>query len=195
MKAALATLGLILACGLVQAQVVLEKPKPEKPKAAPEQQKAPNAAKKADTARPAEPDHKRHSAHRPQQERPPQTRETSEGTVKLDRARPPQTQRPSSAPGPAQQMQQQQYEQRQQQSQRQNQQNSQPSNASGVVQCNARPVCGGGYGRCAAVTQTYQGATLQSGRRAIVQSCIQANTPDSCNCAAQCTAVAHCSIF
>ena len=179
---------MILACGLAQAQAVLEKPKPEKPKAAPEQKKAQNAAKKADTARPAEPDHKRHSGHRPQHERPPQTRETSEGTVKLDRARPAETQRPSSAPSPAQQMQQQQYEQRQQQ--------SQPSSAQRVVQCNARPVCGGGgYGRCAVVAQTYQGATLQSGRREIIQACISANTPDSCNCAPQCTSVAHCSIF
>ena len=120
--------------------------------------------------------------------RPAQERETSQGTVKLDRARPPETQRPSSPPSPAQQTQQQQYEQRQQQSQ-------QPASGSRVVQCNARPVCGGGYGRCAAVAQTYQGGTLQSGRRAIVQSCIEANTPDACNCAAQCTAVARCSIF
>jgi outer membrane biosynthesis protein TonB len=180
MKAVFAVVALLLACGPLQAQT--------EPKKDPKDQKA---IKKADTARPAEPEH-RHSGHPPKKERPPQTRETSEGTVKLDRARPQETQRPSSPPSPAQQMQQQQYEQRQQQSQQPNQ----PSNASRVVQCNARPVCGGGgYGRCAGVAQTYQGATLQSGRRAIVQNCIDANTPDSCNCAAQCTAVARCSIF
>ena len=173
MKAGLAALALILACGPLQAQT---EPKKEQ-----------KAIKKADTARPAEADHKRHSGHRPQHERPPQTRETSEGTVKLDRARPQETQRPSSPPSPAQQMQQQQYEQRQQQ--------SQPSNAQRVVQCNARPVCGGGYGRCAAVAQTYQGGTLQASRRAIVEDCIQANTPDSCACAAQCSRVARCTIF
>ena len=86
-------------------------------------------------------------------------------------------------------MQQQPFQQRQQQAQPQ-----QPQ-AQRTVQCNARPVCGGSYGRCAAVAQTYQGGTLQAGRRAIVQSCIEANTPDSCNCAAQCTSVARCSIF
>jgi len=183
-KAVFATLGLAIACGSAQAQLVGEKPQP-----AAEPKKAQKSAKKADIARPAEPEHRRQSVHRPQQERAAQQRQTSEGTVKLDRARPPETQRPSSPPSPAQQAQQQQYEQRQLQ--------SQPSTAGPrVVQCNARPVCGGaGYGRCAAVAQTYQGATLQSGRRAIVQSCIEANTPDSCNCAAQCTSVARCSIF
>jgi hypothetical protein len=189
-KVSLAALGLLIACGPLQAQVILEKPKP-----APPSKKEQKTVKKADAARPAEPDYKRHSGHRPQHERPPQTRETSEGTVKLDRARPPETQRPSSAPSPAQQMQQQQFEQRQQQSQRQSPQKGQPSNASGIVQCNARPVCGGSYGRCAAVAQTYQGATLQAGRREIIQACVAANTPDSCNCAAQCTSVARCSIF
>ncbi len=174
MKAVLAAIGFLLACGPLQAQT--------------EQKKDQKTVKKADTARPAEPDHKRHSGQRPPQERPAQERETSQGTVKLDRARPPETQRPSSPPSPAQQTQQQQYELRQQQSQ-------QPASAPRIVQCNARPVCGGGYGRCAAVAQTYQDGTLQSGRRAIVQSCIEANTPDACNCAAQCTAVARCSIF
>ena len=185
MKAAVAVVALLVACGPLQAQTVLEKPKP----AAPAEKKKDKAAEKAavKNARPAEPEHRHHSGH-PKKDRPPQERETSQGTVKLDRTRPQETQRPSSPPSPAQQMQQQQYEQRQQQSQ-------QPASGSRVVQCNARPVCGGGYGRCAAVAQTYQGGTLQSGRRAIVQSCIEANTPDACNCAAQCTAVARCSIF
>jgi len=177
MRAAIAAITLLLACGPLQAQT--------------EQKTDKKTVKKADTARPAEPDHKHQSGHRPQPERPAPQRQTSEGAVKPSRARPPETQRPSSAPSPAQQMQQQQFEHRQQQ----NPQQSQPSNASRVVQCNARPVCGGGYGRCAAVAQTYQGATVQAGRRAIVQSCIDANTPDSCNCASQCTAVARCSIF
>ena len=174
MRAAIAAITLLLACGPLQAQT--------------EQKTDKKTVKKADTARPAEPDHKRHPGQRPQQERPAQERETSQGPVKLDRARPAETQRPSSPPSPAQQMQQQQNEQRQQQSQP-------PASATRVVQCNARPVCGGGYARCAAVAQTYQGGTLQSGRRAIVQSCIEANTPDSCNCAAQCSSVARCSIF
>ena len=165
MKAGLAALALILACGPLQAQT--------------EPKKDQKAIKKADTARPAEAEPRSHSGQRPQRERPAQERETSEGTVKLDRARPQETQRPSSPPSPAQQMQEQQYEQRQRQ--------SQPSNAQRVVQCNARPVCGGGYGRCAAVAQTYQGGTLQAGRRAIVEDCIQANTPDSCACAGQCS--------
>ena len=185
MKAALAAIALLLACGPLQAQTMFEKPKPAP---VPEQKKEQKAVKKADTARSAEPEHRRPSGHQSQQKRPAQERETSQGTVKLDRTRPTDTQRPNSPPSPAQQIQQQQYEQRQQQ--------SQPAAAPRVVQCNARPVCGGaGYGRCTAVAQTYQGATLQSGRRAIVQSCLEANTPDSCNCAAQCTSVARCSIF
>jgi hypothetical protein len=193
MKAAVAAVALLVACGPLQAQTVFEKPKP----AAPAEKKKEKAAEKEKPttkpakARPADADHRHHSGHPPKKDRPPQERETSEGTVKLDRTRPQETQRPSSPPSPAQQMQQQQYEQRQQQDQQQ----SRPSNAPRVVQCNARPVCGGGYGRCAAVAQTYQAATLQSGRRAIVQRCIEANTPDSCNCAAQCTSVARCSIF
>jgi hypothetical protein len=65
-----------------------------------------------------------------------------------------------------------------------------------VFQCSARPVCGGGgYGRCSSVQQTYRGGTEQSRRRDIVDECIQANTPDSCQCAVQCRRVAHCNIF
>jgi len=187
MKAAVAVVALLVACGPLQAQTVFEKPKPAAPAEKKKEKAAEKATTKPDKARPAEADHRHHSGHPQKKERPPQERETSQGTVKMDRTRPQETQRPSSPPSPAQQMQQQQYEQRQQQ--------SQPSNAPRVVQCNARPVCGGGYGRCAAVAQTYQAATLQSGRRAIVRSCIEANTPDSCNCAAQCTSVARCSIF
>jgi len=186
MRAALAAL-LLLALAPVQAQLVLEKPKP-----AAKEKAAAKPATKPDSAQPAEPQRKRHSTHPPAQ-RPPETRETSEGTVKLDRARPQPNRQQTTPPSPAQQYQQQQYEQRQP-AQTQRRQNEPAQNR--VVQCTARPVCGGaGYGRCAAVSQTFPGATLQGGRREIVQRCIEANIPDSCNCAAQCTAVARCSIF
>ena len=181
MRAALAAL-LLLALAPAQAQLVFEKPKP-----AAKEKAAQKPATKPDAGRPAE-QHRRQPSHQPAA-RPPQTRETSEGTVKLDRTV-PRSQQPTSPPSPAQQYQQQQFEQRQPQTQ------TQQVPQSRVVQCTARPVCGGaGYGRCAAVSQTFPGATLQGGRREIVQRCIEANTPDSCNCAAQCTSVARCSIF
>jgi hypothetical protein len=160
----------------------------EKPKAAAKENAAQTPATKPDHARPAVPPHQRHSSHQPNP-RPPQTRETSEGTVELDRAR-PESRRPATPPSPAQQYQQQQFEQRQPQTQTQ----QVPQHR--VVQCTARPACGGaGYKRCATVSQNFPGATLQAGRREIVQRCIDANTPDPCNCAAQCPAVARCSIF
>jgi hypothetical protein len=180
MKLILAAM-LALACGTLHAQT-LEKKKdsaaPAKTETKPET--------KPDRIRPAEPEHRRHAG--PRHERPPVERETSEGTVKLDRVR-PQPPQPNNPPSPAEQMQRQQYEQRQQA--------IPPAETpqQRVVQCNARPVCSGGYGRCAAVAQTYKGFTLQAGRRDIVQACVDANTPDSCNCASQCSAVARCSIF
>jgi hypothetical protein len=181
MRAALAAL-LLLALAPVQAQLIVEKPKP-----AAKEKAAQKPATRVDGGRPAE-QHPRHPSHQPAA-RPPQTRETSQGTVKLDRTE-RKSQPATTPPSPAQQYQQQQFEQRQPQTQTQ----QVPQNR--VVQCTARPVCGGaGYGRCAAVSQTFPGMTAQAGRREIVQRCIEANTPDSCNCAAQCTAVARCSIF
>jgi hypothetical protein len=100
------------------------------------------------------------------------------------------SQPPKGPPSKAQQMQQQEYEQR-----RAQQGDPLPADAGQVVQCRARPVCGGGYGICQGVMQTYTGSSVNSSRHAIVQQCVQANTPDSCNCAAQCEQVAHCSIF
>ena len=99
------------------------------------------------------------------------------------------SQPPKGPPSKAQQMQQQQYEQRQAE------QGQLPPDSGQVVQCRARPVCGGGYGICQGVTQTFSGTSASAGRHAIVQQCVQANTPDSCNCAAQCERVAQCSIF
>ena len=100
------------------------------------------------------------------------------------------SQPPKGPPSKAQQMQQQQYEQR-----RAQQGDPLPAGSGQVVQCRARPVCGGGYGICQGVVQTYTGTSVNAGRDAIVQQCVQANSPDSCNCAAQCERVAQCSIF
>ena len=179
MRAAL-FLALLFIGSALQAQVA-EKPKPMTAK--PQQKEEP--AK-----------HERHERQKQKERGHDATRigPATESGVKPSRTQPAEKQlRPDSAPSPAQQYQQQQYEQRQP-AQTQRRQNEPVQNR--VVQCTARPVCGGaGYGRCAAVTQSFPGATLQAGRREIVQRCIDANTPDSCNCAAQCTAVARCSIF
>jgi hypothetical protein len=64
------------------------------------------------------------------------------------------------------------------------------------VRCSAHPVCkGGGYGSCRGVEQSYGAASLSSSRTDIVRQCMRANNPDTCNCSAQCGAVAQCSIF
>ena len=99
----------------------------------------------------------------------------------------PSSQPPKGPPSKAAQMQRDQYEKRQEG------QNIPSENQ--VVQCRARPVCGGSYARCQPVARTYKSATVQASRSDIIQRCMQANTPDSCNCAAQCDAVAQCSIF
>jgi hypothetical protein len=64
------------------------------------------------------------------------------------------------------------------------------------VRCHAQPVCrgGGGYGGCRGVESTYAG-NLPVSRADIVRQCVSANTPDTCNCAAQCSRVAQCSNF
>jgi hypothetical protein len=114
------------------------------------------------------------------------------------------SQPPKGAPSPAWQLQQKQAEQFQErsspqrqpaQAQRQTRQPNRDNDGRGTVQCTARPVCGGNYGSCQDVTQTYAAASVGESRRDIVQQCVQANTPDSCRCAAQCERVARCSIF
>jgi hypothetical protein len=99
---------------------------------------------------------------------------------------------PASAPSQTQQLQQQIQEKREL-----DQGKAKPKKADEirVVQCEARPVCGGGYGKCNGVQQTYQAANLESHRRDIVRRCVSANNPDRCNCAPQCAAVAQCTIF
>ena len=63
------------------------------------------------------------------------------------------------------------------------------------VRCQAQPVCrGGGYGGCRGVQSTYAGNMAVS-RGDIVRQCVAANTPDSCDCATQCSRVAQCSNF
>ena len=104
---------------------------------------------------------------------------------------PPSETRPRpTAPSPAEQM------QRQMEQQRRVEQGKPGGTQQAVFQCSAQPLCGGGgYGRCSSVQQTYRGGTEESRRRDIVDDCIQANTPDTCQCAVQCRRVAHCSIF
>jgi hypothetical protein len=180
---AVVALALLLACGTLHAQGS-DKPKPlsAKPPSTPEPtQQERRHRDRHDHGRDRDRIERGHDATR--------IGGPVEAGVKPMQAAPAESRRrPDSAPSPAEQYQRQQYEQRQTQT-------PPPDSQQRVVQCNARPVCEGGYGRCAPVAQTYPGFTLQAGRRDIVQACVSANTPDSCNCAAQCTAVARCSIF
>lgn len=104
--------------------------------------------------------------------------------------------RQTTPPSPAQQMQQEEFER--QQLQRQHaapaQQAAPPQR--GSARCSAFPVCvrePGRYGSCQGVEQVY--ANAHTGFRGIVAQCVEANRPDTCNCAAQCSRVAQCSIF
>ena len=93
MKALLVCAVLGVACSALQAQVLDARKE--------------KAAIQPDNARSVE---RRERQRRPRDERPVE-RETSEGTFKLDRARPDRTRR--SAPSPAEQRQRQLYDQRQ----------------------------------------------------------------------------------
>jgi hypothetical protein len=133
------------------------------------------------------------------------TRPQDQRARELPRARPvlpDQTRRsdihpPSTtSPSPAQQMQQEQFERQQLQRQYAAPEQQAAPTARGSARCSAFPVCvrePGRYGSCQGVEQVY--ANANAGRRGIVAQCIHANSPDTCNCAAQCSRVAQCSIF
>ena len=180
MDARLAALVLCLACAPVCAQT-------EK-----ETKKAPSKETAVSKDTKKKPDHERRRVQQ-QQNNPwqPQDQRAAERAPapnpKGERVS-PSSQPPKGPPSKAAQMQREDYEKRQQQGQI-------PATDGQVVQCRARPVCGGAYASCQAVAQTYRNANLQASHHNIVQRCVQANTPDSCNCAAQCELVAQCSIF
>ena len=61
--------------------------------------------------------------------------------------------------------------------------------------CSAYPVCdrsGGSYGSCRGVEQHYSAKTARFARQQVARDCATLNTPDPCNCAAQCSRVAQC---
>ena len=205
MRLALLALALWLPCSLLQAQHPEKEPKKAaKPeghtasKSAQPPKGQPSPAAKQQRAQDGEERHRKpkhgqsFDPARPQDQRarervpgdpPPDHRAH---TVSKD------SQPPKGAPSPASQLQQKQANQFQQR------QTGQPNrNADGgrTVQCTASPVCGGNYGSCQDVSQTYTAANVSASRRDIVRQCVQANTPDSCRCAAQCERVARCSIF
>jgi hypothetical protein len=137
----------------------------------------------------------------PTQSHPPQTQRAAE-PPKKPTPRVVVPERPTSPPSQAEQLQQKLNQDRQLQLQQQPQSNEprpfvgEEKKRSGTVRCNAMPVCKrGGYGSCRGVEQSYGAASLSSSRQDIVRQCVQANTPDSCDCSAQCRQVAHCSIF
>ena len=61
------------------------------------------------------------------------------------------------------------------------------------MHCTAKPYCGTAGRTCKGVEKTYRGSAAGSARNSIVQECVQANRPDSCNCIQQCRQVAQCS--
>jgi hypothetical protein len=100
MKAVFVAAVLGIACSALQAQVLDRDRRKE------------NTAVQPDNTRSAERrDRERRDRQRRQRDQRPIERETSEGTVKLDRVRPDHTRR--SAPSPAEQQQRQLYEERQ----------------------------------------------------------------------------------
>ena len=188
-----AALVLALACAPVYAQRSGE----------PEKKDAKKPAKVVDGPARHEP---RSHEPRKHEQRTPEPRKTVPARnpvpERSERTRPATT-----PPSQAEQLQQKQNQDRQLQLQQQRQSNeprpfiNDPRPAvqekrGGTVRCNAMPVCkGGGYGSCRGVEQSYGAASLASSRQDIVRQCTRANSPDTCNCAAQCGAVAQCSIF
>jgi hypothetical protein len=165
---------------------------PKKAAAKPEPKRAPASTVPARVRSPSP-----QSTTRPQDQRAREPERQAPPSMKQDRTRysdiyPQQ----KSAPSPAQQLQQQQFER--QQLQRQHaapQPQAAPRERQGV-RCAAHPVCqrqSGAYGSCQGVEQVYSSDYI--GRRDIAAQCVRANTPDTCNCAAQCSRVAQCSIF
>jgi len=165
-RAALAALSLLLTCASLQAQ---------------------------DTKKPmrsAPPDLQQDRAQQPRPSREHRQAEPpARPAAQVERVVPRQAERraPDSPPSPAEQLQRQIEEKRAV--------DLGTADDVRVIQCQARPTCGGGYGVCNAVQQTYRAASLESSRRDIVRDCVAANSPDPCNCAAQCRAVAQCTIF
>jgi hypothetical protein len=185
----------VAVCSPLHAQHGLEGKEAKAPKKTatkPEPKRAPPSTVR-DRVRPTTPQ----SVSRPQDQRAREPERKAPPTMKQDRTRysdiyPQQ----KSAPSPAQQLQQQQFEQQQlQRQQAAPQQPATPRERRGV-RCAAHPVCqrpSGGYGSCQGVEQVYSSDYI--GRRDIAAQCVRANTPDTCNCAAQCSRVAQCSIF
>lgn len=96
---------------------------------------------------------------------------------------------PTSPPSPAEQM------QRRMDQERRNQRGEQASMDAGNFRCSAFPVCErsfGGYGSCRGVEQSYSARSWRDARHQIARDCAAANTPDPCDCAAQCSRVAQC---
>jgi hypothetical protein len=66
---------------------------------------------------------------------------------------------------------------------------------SGSFRCSAYPVCdrsSGSYGSCRGVEEFYAAHSRREAQRQIARDCAAVNTPDPCNCAAQCRRVAQC---
>ena len=177
----------------VHAQRGLEGKEAQAPKKAATEPKRAQQSTLPDRVRPPSP----LSTTRPQDQRAREPERKAPPTMKQDRTRysdlyPQQ----KSAPSPAQLFQQEQFERQQLQRQHAAPQQQAAPHTQGSARCSAYPVCTrepGRYGSCQGVEQVY--ANAQAGRRGIVAQCIQANNPDTCNCAAQCSRVAQCSIF
>jgi hypothetical protein len=114
---------------------------------------------------------------------------SSKSAKPMDRAAPLTAVKPISPPSKAEQLQQQMNEQRRLQY------GQQAGADAGNFRCSAFPVCDrtfGSYGSCRGVEQFYSAKSWRDARQQIARECASANTPDPCNCAAQCSRVAQC---
>jgi hypothetical protein len=129
------------------------------------------------------------AAKTPEQKPKPST--ASKSTQTIDRPAPLISVRPvpDSPPSPAERM------QRRMEQERRNQRGEQASMEPGNFRCNAYPVCdrsSGSYGSCRGVEQFYSARSWRDARQQVARDCAAVNTPDPCNCAAQCSRVAQC---
>jgi hypothetical protein len=92
-------------------------------------------------------------------------------------------------PSPAVQMQQ------RMEQERRNQRGGPTASQARQFRCTAFPACeraSGSYGSCRGVEEFYAAHSRREAQRQIARDCAAVNTPDPCNCAAQCRRVAQC---
>jgi hypothetical protein len=127
---------------------------------------------------------------RPAKMAPPATRPAIAPMVVVPRPE------PATPPSKAEEMQRQMQQQREQEREPQRRrERREPVSSSGNFRCTAYPVCersSSSYGTCRGVEQIYSASSARFAREQVARDCSAINTPDPCNCAAQCSRVAQC---